>query len=98
METLRWTSHLADCLEDLDIAEHHPSDHILATFVRLQLVAEDANKLLVRDLMGSHSEDDVPTYIHKQRLLDRLRIIRERNSVAFSAHCEFIYPAITTLS
>ena len=85
---MRWTAHLAECLDTLEQAEHHPSDNVLASFIRLQLVAEDANALLVRDLMGSHSEDGVPTYVHKQRLLDRLKVVRERNSQAFSSHCK----------
>lgn len=79
---------MSECLESLERADDHPSDAILAAFVRLQLISEDANKLLICDLTGSSAEHNVPTYIHKQRLLERLQPVRENVTTSFPLHCK----------
>ncbi|KAK7420978.1 hypothetical protein QQZ08_010151 [Neonectria magnoliae] len=75
MDTLRWTTHMDDCLKALERDRDSPSDEVLAAFIKYQLVAEEAQKLLVRDVMGESSQ--TPTYVFKKGMLARLQEIRE---------------------
>ncbi|KAK7420106.1 hypothetical protein QQX98_002969 [Neonectria punicea] len=73
MDTLRWTPHMDDCLKALERDRESPSDEVLAAFIKYQLVAEEAQKLLVRDVMGESSQ--TPTYVFKKGMLARLQEI-----------------------
>ncbi|KPM46071.1 hypothetical protein AK830_g500 [Neonectria ditissima] len=75
MDTLRWTPHMDDCLKALERDREHPSDEVLVTFIKYQLVAEEAQKLLVRDVMGESSQ--TPTYVFKKGMMSRLQELRE---------------------
>ncbi|CEI68529.1 hypothetical protein FVEN_g5320 [Fusarium venenatum] len=75
METLHWTPHMSDCLDVLEREKRYPSDELLAAFVRYQLVADEAQKLLVRDVMGDPSPP--PTYIFRKSLLAKLQAVRD---------------------
>ncbi|GKU11314.1 unnamed protein product [Fusarium langsethiae] len=75
METLHWTPHMSDCLDVLEREKEYPSDELLAAFVRYQLVADEAQKLLVRDVMGDPSPP--PTYIFRKSLLAKLQAVRD---------------------
>ncbi|KAF5678071.1 transcription factor [Fusarium heterosporum] len=74
MDPLQWTPHMSDCLEALERDKLYPSDELLATFVRYQLVADEAQKLLVRDVMGETSP--APTYVFRNSLLGKLQAVR----------------------
>ncbi|KAH7002074.1 hypothetical protein EDB80DRAFT_867093 [Ilyonectria destructans] len=75
MDTLRWTPHMEDCLKALERDREHPSDEVFVAFVKYQLVAEEAQKLLVRDVMGESSQ--TPTYIFKKGMLANLQDIND---------------------
>ncbi|KAG9498718.1 hypothetical protein J7337_009529 [Fusarium musae] len=75
MDPLQWTPHMSDCLEALERDKLWPSDELLATFVRYQLVADEAQKLLVRDVMGESSS--APTYVFRKSLLAKLQAVRD---------------------
>lgn len=74
MDTLRWTPHMDDCLKVLERDHEHPSDEVLVSFLKYQLVGEEAQKLLLRDVMGEGGQ--TPTYVFKKGLLSRLQEIR----------------------
>ncbi|KAF4988706.1 hypothetical protein FGRMN_9599 [Fusarium graminum] len=75
MDPLQWTPHMSDCLEALERDKLYPSDELLATFVRYQLVADEAQKLVVRDVMGDTSP--APTYVFRNSLLGKLQAVRD---------------------
>ncbi|KAF4446347.1 transcription factor [Fusarium austroafricanum] len=75
MEALVWTSHMSDCLDALERDKLYPSDDLLVAFVRYQLVADEAQKLLVRDVMGESAS--TPTYIFRKSLLAKLQAVRD---------------------
>ncbi|KAM0403632.1 hypothetical protein ACHAO7_000292 [Fusarium culmorum] len=75
METLHWTLHMSDCLDVLEREKRYPSDELLTAFIRYQLVADEAQKLLVRDVMGDPSPP--PTYIFRKSLLAKLQAVRD---------------------
>ncbi|KAF4979890.1 hypothetical protein FZEAL_4001 [Fusarium zealandicum] len=73
MDTLRWTPHMDECLTVLEREKEHPSDEVLSAFIRYQLVADEAQKLLVRDVMGEATQ--APTYIFRKAMLAKLQEI-----------------------
>ncbi|KAM5345319.1 hypothetical protein ACJ41O_011181 [Fusarium nematophilum] len=75
MDTLRWTPHMDECLTTLERDKEHPSDEVLVAFARYQLVADEAQKLLVRDVMGETSQ--APTYVFRKSMLAKLQEIRD---------------------
>ncbi|KAF5664221.1 major facilitator superfamily transporter [Fusarium circinatum] len=75
MDPLRWTPHMSDCLEALERDKLWLSDELLVAFVRYQLVADEAQKLLVRDVMGESSS--APTYVFRKSLLAKLQAVRD---------------------
>ncbi|KAJ4120005.1 hypothetical protein NW768_010288 [Fusarium equiseti] len=75
MDPLHWTPHMSDCLEALEREKLYPSDELLAAFIRYQLVADEAQKLLVRDVMGDPSP--APTYVFRKSLLAKLQAVRD---------------------
>ncbi|KAF5026301.1 hypothetical protein F66182_1623 [Fusarium sp. NRRL 66182] len=75
MDPLQWTPHMGDCLDSLERDKDCPSDEILVAFVRYQHVADEAQKLLVRDVMGESSP--APTYIFRKSLLSKLQAVRD---------------------
>jgi len=87
MDTLRWTKHMEECLEVLDREKEFPLDDVLVALIRLQLVAEDAQKLLVRDVMGD--TDQTPTFLFKKSLLLRLQTIRDSMPAIAASNCMF---------
>ncbi|SPJ85886.1 uncharacterized protein FTOL_11669 [Fusarium torulosum] len=74
MDALQWTPHMNDCLEALERDKLYPSDELLVAFVRYQLVADEAQKLLVRDVMGETSP--APTHVFRNSLLGKLQAAR----------------------
>lgn len=87
MESLRWTPHMEDCLAVLEREMDHPSDAQLVFLVKIQLVAEEAQKLLVRDVIGDSSQ--APTYVFKKGLLSQLQEIRGGLPPRLADSCKF---------
>ncbi|PNP38337.1 hypothetical protein TGAMA5MH_09695 [Trichoderma gamsii] len=81
MEPLAWTMHMQESLELLDSEKEYPSDETLVALVKLQLVGEEARKLIVSDFVGRDfgrlDPDKAPTYVFKRNLLYQLQKIRE---------------------
>jgi hypothetical protein len=73
METLAWTTHMEDCLAVLDRENEYPSDAILVTLVKIQLVGEEVQKLIRSKFTESNQN---PIYILKAGLASRLAEIR----------------------
>ncbi|KAL7947445.1 hypothetical protein V8C42DRAFT_286271 [Trichoderma barbatum] len=81
MESLVWTQHMQESLEVLDSEKEYPSDETLVALVKLQLVGEEARKLLVCDFVGRDfgraDPEKPPTYVFKRTLLLQLQKIRD---------------------
>ncbi|RFU74732.1 znii2cys6 transcription factor [Trichoderma arundinaceum] len=81
METLVWTHHMQESLEIMESEKEYPSDETLVSLVKLQLVGEEARKLIVCDFVGRDfgrtDPDKPPTYVFKRSLLLQLQKIRE---------------------
>ncbi|EFY86162.1 hypothetical protein MAC_07827 [Metarhizium acridum CQMa 102] len=75
METLAWTAHMDDSLAVLEHENEYPSDAVLATMVKIQLVGEEAQRLM-RSKINECSQN--PTYILKPGLVSRLNDIRSQ--------------------
>lgn len=76
MDALRWTTHMDDCLDTLDRERQHPTDEVLVRLVRLQLVAEEAQRLMLADVADVKNANQVPSYVYKKSLLSRLQKAR----------------------
>lgn len=76
-----------DCLAVLDREQDHPSDAQLVVLVKIQLVTEESQKLLVRDVMGDSSQ--APTYVFKKGLLSQLQEIRRAVPPRLVDNCKF---------
>lgn len=66
---------MEECLNSLDVEREHPLDEMLVVMVRSQLVGEDAQRLLVRDVMGEPAQ--APSYVFKKGMLSKIQEIRE---------------------
>ncbi|KAF7564118.1 hypothetical protein G7046_g61 [Stylonectria norvegica] len=88
MDSLRWTPHMEDCLDVLDRTKQEPSDVTLVAFIKLQLVCEEAQKLLVRDVMGEMGP--APTYIFKKGMLAKIKEIQESLPFALASSRELL--------
>lgn len=74
MDTLRWSLHMEESLAVLEREQEHVTDEVLVNLIKTQLVAEEAQKLLVKDVMGESVQ--APTYVFKKGLLSRIGEIR----------------------
>lgn len=72
---------MQESLEILESEKEYPSDEILVAMVKLQLIGEEARKLLVCDFVGRDfgrvDPDKPPTYVYKRSLLLQLQKIRD---------------------
>ncbi|EQL00574.1 Zn(II)2Cys6 transcription factor [Ophiocordyceps sinensis CO18] len=84
METFTWNSYMDSCLDVLERERECPRDEILVALVRIQLIAEEAQKLLRSDGNGHSSQG--PTYIFKAGLLSRLGDLREGLPASLHSH------------
>lgn len=75
-----------DCLKVLEREKEHPSDEILVTLVRYQLVGDEAHKLLIRDVIDEGNP--TPTYIFRKGLLVRLQEIRDGLAPSLPPSCK----------
>ncbi|KAL7934566.1 hypothetical protein V8C35DRAFT_31560 [Trichoderma chlorosporum] len=80
-ESISWTQHMQESVEVLESEKEYPADELLVALVKLQLVGEEARKLLVSDFVGRDfgraDPDKPPTYVHKRSLLLQLQKIRD---------------------
>lgn len=90
METFTWNSYMDSCLDVLERERECPRDEILVALVRIQLIAEEAQKLLRSDGNGHSSQG--PTYIFKAGLLSRLGDLREGLPASLHSHCASTLP------
>lgn len=66
---------MEDCLAVLEREKEYPSDAILVTLVKIQLIGEEVQKLT----RSKHTESNQnPTYIFKPGLVSRLDEIRSQ--------------------
>ncbi|KAL7793659.1 hypothetical protein V8C37DRAFT_377789 [Trichoderma ceciliae] len=81
METLVWTQHMQESLEILESEKEYASDETLVALVKLQLVGEEARKLIICDFVGRDfgraDPDKPPTYVFKRSLLLQLQKLRD---------------------
>ncbi|KFA62819.1 hypothetical protein S40285_03813 [Stachybotrys chlorohalonatus IBT 40285] len=84
MDSLRWTSHMQDCLEILEREKDHELDDVLVSFVKVQRVGDEAYKLLERDVIEDASQ--APAYVFKKSLLNRLDDVRRNLSPGLASH------------
>ncbi|POR34546.1 Uncharacterized protein TPAR_05276 [Tolypocladium paradoxum] len=84
METLGWTSHMDDCLAVLEREGEQPLDEVLVALVKIQLIGEEAHKLLRREATGETGQG--PTYIFKAGLQSRLNEIQQRLPARLRSH------------
>lgn len=72
---------MQESLQLLESEQEYPSDETLVALVKLQLIGEEARKLIVSDFVGrdfgSLEPDKPPTYVFKRGLLCQLQKIRE---------------------
>lgn len=72
---------MQESLELLENEKEYPADETLVALVKLQLVGEEARKLIVSDFVGRDfgrlDPDKAPTYVFKRNLLCQLQKIRE---------------------
>lgn len=72
---------MQESLEVLEREKEYPSDETLVGLVRLQLVGEEARKLLICDFVGRDfgrvDPEKPPTYVFKRSLLLQLQKIRD---------------------
>lgn len=76
--------------ESLEILEREmvcPSDEVLVTLVKIQLIGEESRQLLIRDLMGKTTQ--TPTYVYKKSLHTQLDAIRKGLSSGLSSCCKW---------
>lgn len=75
-----------ECLEVLEREKEFPHDETLVVLIKLQLVSEEAQKLLVRDVMGDNNQ--TPTYMFKRGMLARLDAIRDGIPSGAASNCK----------
>jgi hypothetical protein len=78
---------MEESLEILEREKEHGQDEILATLVRMQLVADEAHKLLVQDMMRGEESGQTPSWVHRKSLLDRLQAVRDGMTPSANASC-----------
>ncbi|KND92192.1 hypothetical protein TOPH_03057 [Tolypocladium ophioglossoides CBS 100239] len=84
MEALGSTSHMDDCLAVLERDGEEPLDEVLVALVKIQLIGEEAHKLLRREVAGETGQG--PTYIFKAGLQSRLNEIQQRLPAKLHSH------------
>src|SRR5690348_12600164 len=84
MDSLRWTSHMQDCLDILEQEKEHELDKILVSLVKVQRIGDDAYQLLERDVIEDASP--APAYVFKKNLLNKLDDVRRNLPPSLASH------------
>lgn len=86
---------MEESLDALEREKDNPGDEVLAAIVRLQLLSDEAHKLLLRDVasagaayMGGPPSSDTPSYVFRKNMMSRLQIVKERISPTAATNCK----------
>lgn len=86
---------MQESLEALERERDGPGDEVLATMVRLQLLGDEAHKLLLRDVasagavaMGGQPASDTPSYVFRKNMIQRLQSLKEKISPEVGSSCK----------
>lgn len=80
LDSMRWTLHMEDSLEILEREKEHGQDGILCSLIRMQLVGDEAHRLLVQDIMKGDEAGHTPSHVYRKSMLNRLQDARNRMS------------------
>lgn len=73
VDSMRWTSHMQECLQDIEAQGEDPLDGTLVQYVKIQLIAEKSMSSGARD---ANLEPDAgmqpPPYLFAQEMLGQL--------------------------
>jgi hypothetical protein len=76
-DPMRWTSHMQECLNQIESQQDHPLDEILVQYVKIQLVADKAIKAASHD--ANVDPDDglhPPPSLFAQEMLTQLKTLK----------------------
>ena len=89
MESLRWTPHMEESLEILEREKEYVQDEILTSLIRMQLIADEAPKLLVQDIMRGDDAGHTPSFVYRKSMLNRLQTVRDSRTPTANASCTY---------
>ena len=89
MDPLRWTFHMEESLEILEREKEHGQDGVLCSLIRMQLISDEAHKLLVQDIMSGESASHTPSHVYRKSMLNRLQDVRSRMTHMAGSSCKF---------
>lgn len=99
---------MQESLETLERERDGPGDEVLAAMVRLQLMGDEAHKLLLRDVaaagavaMGGEPSTETPSYVFRKNMVERLQSIKEKISPEAGSSCKrilFHFPNVVILT
>ncbi|KAM0664172.1 hypothetical protein ACQRIU_006755 [Beauveria bassiana] len=95
-ETLPWTSHMDESLSILERGDDQHLDAMLATIIKIQRICDEAHRLLMQDLLPNAPEKDIPTYLYKPSLLERLNTIQANLPPRFTTNYTIITHLVST--
>lgn len=77
--------------ESLSVLERGDDQHLdtmLATVIKIQKICDEAHKLLMADLLPNAPEkQEIPSYLYKPSLLERLNTIKSNLPPRFATNC-----------
>lgn len=87
---MRWTSHMQECLNDIEARREDPLDDTLVQYVKIQLIAE---KSMSSGAPDANLEPDAgmqpPPYLFAQEMLGQLGQLRSAITHDLSQNGEF---------
>ncbi len=90
---------MQESLETLERERDGPGDEVLAAMVRLQLLGDEAHKLLLRDVaaagaeqMGAQPSTETPSFVFRKNMVQRLQNIKEKISAEAASNCKYPPP------
>ncbi|OAA71309.1 hypothetical protein ISF_01860 [Cordyceps fumosorosea ARSEF 2679] len=95
-ETLPWTSHMDESLSILERGDDQHLDAMLATVIKIQKVCDEAHRLLMQDLLPNAPAKDIPSYLYKPSLLERLNTIRANLPPRFATNYTIVTHLVAT--
>jgi hypothetical protein len=86
---------MEECLEALEREKDGPGDEVLTAMVRLQLLGDEAHKLLLKDVAAAGAGTDsghTPSYVFRKSMMLRLESIKDSISSTATSSCESTLP------